>query len=67
MRGSVRAFVYCVTVAGIVGLQGLARSAPNNEVALALRGGFVDGYVRAAVKRGQDPEQSTRLQRRQNG
>jgi hypothetical protein len=58
MRGSVKAFVYCVMVAGIVGLQGLARSAPNNDVALAFSRGFVDGYVRSAVKRGEDPQQS---------
>jgi hypothetical protein len=58
VRGSVKAFVYCVTVAGIVGPQGLARSAPDNDVALAFQRGFVDGYVRTAVKRGQDPQQS---------
>jgi hypothetical protein len=58
VRGSVKAFVYCVTVAGIVGPQGLARSAPDIDVALAFQRGFADGYVRTAVKRGQDPQQS---------
>jgi hypothetical protein len=58
MRSSAKAFLSALAVVGIVGLPGCTNSDPSNEVAQAFKRGFVNGYVRAASKRGRDPQQA---------
>jgi hypothetical protein len=55
---ALKAIRYCVIVAGTLGPLGCARAPATNDASVSLKAGIVDGYVRAAVKRGRDPAEA---------